>query len=264
MTPSSAPTGMPTASTPPPDRTTAYGQDPAQVYDVRLPSAPESGATVVVVHGGFWRREWDREHAGAQAQGFADAGHHVAVVEYRRTGMPGGGWPGTFQDVSAAIRAIRADPTLPDRCLLVGHSAGGHLVALAAAQPWAHGLAGAVSLAGCVDLALSAEMDLGGGAPQAFLGGPWTDGVTGSWADADPALHVPTVPMTAPCPTSSPSPTAARSAAPPSSTRRCGCTAYRVLGTSSSSTHGTRPSGPFSTSWPPSPGTDAGLASARR
>lgn len=195
MTSSSAPTGMPTASTPPPDRTTAYGQDPAQVYDVRLPSTPESGATVVVVHGGFWRREWDREHAGAQAQGFADAGHHVAVVEYRRTGMPGGGWPGTFQDVSAAIRAIRADPTLPDRCLLVGHSAGGHLVALAAAQPLAHGLAGAVSLAGCVDLALSAEMDLGGGAPQAFLGGPWTDGVTGSWADADPALHVPTVPV---------------------------------------------------------------------
>jgi len=186
---------MPTSATPPPARTTAYGKDPAQVYDVRLPTAPGSGATVVVVHGGFWREEWDREHAAPQAQGLADAGHHVAVVEYRRTGMPGGGWPGTFQDVAAAVAAVRSDATLPDRCLLVGHSAGGQLVALAAAQPWSHGLAGAISLAGCVDLALSASMDLGGGAAQAFLGVPPSHAAHGPWTDADPGLHVPAVPV---------------------------------------------------------------------
>jgi acetyl esterase/lipase len=186
---------MPTSAAPPPARTTAYGDDPAQVYDVRLPTTRSSGGTVVVVHGGFWRREWDREHAAVQAQGFADAGHHVAVVEYRRTGMPGGGWPGTFQDVSTAVSAIRSDATLPDRCLLVGHSAGGHLVALAAAEPWAHGLAGAVGLAGCVDLALTAERNLGGGAAQAFLGGPPTETDDPRWRDADPALHPPAVPV---------------------------------------------------------------------
>ncbi len=192
---------MPTAGVPP-ARTTAYGNDPAQVYDVRLPTGQCSGATVIVVHGGFWQQEWDREHAAPQAQGFADAGYHVAVVEYRRTGMPGGGWPGTFQDVSAAVAAIRSDATLPDRCLLVGHSAGGQLVALAAAQPWAHGLAGAISLAGCVDLALSHEVDLGAGAVQAFLGGsrpaavdPSDEAHPGPWMDADPALHVPAVPV---------------------------------------------------------------------
>jgi hypothetical protein len=42
---------------PPPARTTAYGSDPAQVYDVRMPTGDPSGTTVVVVHGGFWRAE---------------------------------------------------------------------------------------------------------------------------------------------------------------------------------------------------------------
>ena len=95
----------------PPTRTTPYGEDEAQVYDVRLPAtglAAPTGTTVVVVHGGFWKAEWDRAHAAPQAQAFADAGHHVAVVEYRRTGMRGGGWPATFADVSAAVDATGA------------------------------------------------------------------------------------------------------------------------------------------------------------
>ena len=95
---------------PPPARTTAYGIDPAQVYDVRVPTGDPTGTTVVVVHGGFWKAEWDRAHAAPQAQAFADAGHHVAVVEYRRTGMLGGGWPGTFADVSAAVDAGHGGP----------------------------------------------------------------------------------------------------------------------------------------------------------
>ena len=73
---------------PPPTRTTAYGSDPAQVYDVRLPAGTAADVTVVVVHGGFWRERFDRSHAGCQAQAFADAGYPVAVLEYRRTGMP--------------------------------------------------------------------------------------------------------------------------------------------------------------------------------
>lgn len=176
---------------PAPERTIAYGIDPAQVYDVRLPTTSPTGTTVVVVHGGFWREGWDREHAAAQAQAFADAGHHVAVVEYRRTGMPGGGWPGTVDDVSAAVDAVRADPTLPDRCVLVGHSAGGHLVALAAARPEATGLAGVVALGGCVDLALTRDDHLGDGAAAAFMG--VADGA--AWAQADPARNPPLVPV---------------------------------------------------------------------
>lgn len=194
MPPPDAP-GIPSAGTPAPARTTAYGPDAAQVYDVRLPSGEARGVTVVVVHGGFWREEYDRQHAAPQAQGFADAGFHVAVVEYRRVGMPGGGWPGTFDDVTAAVAAVRADRTLPDACVLVGHSAGGHLVTLAASQPWACGIRGAVSLAGCVDLVRGVELGMGGTAVTDFLGAaPATDPAQ-PLAAADPAMTTPAVPV---------------------------------------------------------------------
>jgi acetyl esterase/lipase len=179
----------------PPTRTTAYGDDPAQVYDVRLPERPTRGLTVVVVHGGFWRPEYDRAHASRQAQAFADAGYPTAVVEYRRAGMPGGGWPGTAQDVRDAIAAIRRDPDLGHKpVVLVGHSAGGQLVTWAAAQPWAHGLRGAVSLGGVVDLGHGAATEVGGDAIPTFLGGSPTD-VPDHYAAADPARLAPGIPV---------------------------------------------------------------------
>ena len=179
-----------------PDRTVAYGPDPSQVYDVRSPRArPARNVTVVVVHGGFWRAQWDRGHAAPQAAAFAADGFHVAVVEYRRVGMPGGGWPGTGDDVAAAVRAVRADTTLPGRCILVGHSAGGHLVAWAASQPWALGLAGAVSLAGCVDLAMTHRDHLGDDAARRLLGGAGPEVDPAAWEQADPARTSPAVPV---------------------------------------------------------------------
>jgi acetyl esterase/lipase len=170
----------------PPARTTAYGPEPAQVYDVRLPPDGGRDTTVVVVHGGFWRAAYDRAHAASQAQALADAGYAVAAVEYRRTGMPGGGWPGTAEDVAAAVAAVRGDRGLPDRCVLVGHSAGGQLVAWAAAQPWAEGIAGVVSLAGVVDLGRAQPAGVGNGAIDAFMGGTPAQ-VPERYAAADPA-----------------------------------------------------------------------------
>jgi acetyl esterase/lipase len=188
------PKGILERTAPPPARTTAYGRDPAQVYDVRLPGGAVEDTGVVVVHGGFWRERFDRTHAGCQAQAFADAGWPVAVVEYRRTGMPGGGWPGTGADVAAAVAALRDDPDLPDRLVLVGHSAGGHLVAWAASQPWGAGLSGVVSLAGVVDLAAAFEQRLGDGAVEAFMGGT-PPALPEAYAAADPCLHVPLAPV---------------------------------------------------------------------
>ena len=183
-----------TRAAPGPARTTSYGPDPAQLYDVRLPTRAPRGATVVVIHGGFWLAEYDRMHAASAAQAFADNGFHVAVLEYRRVGMTGGGWPGTFQDIMAAVAAVRADPDLPERVVLVGHSAGGHLAALVASQPDALGLGGAVCLAGCVDLALTARMGLGDRAAQGLMGGEPAD-LPAAYAEADPAALTPAVPL---------------------------------------------------------------------
>ena len=191
---------------PPPDATRAYGRDPAQVYDLRLPrrDGESVGATVLVVHGGFWRAAYDRTHAGPQAQALADAGFHVAVGEYRRAGMPGGGVPGTLDDLTALVAAVAQDPDLPDPLVLVGHSAGGHLVTWAANQPWAQrhphlsvssrrsdaaGLAGVVALAGCVDLRATARMRLGSDAAPAFVG--VTDLDDEAWQVADPMDSLP-------------------------------------------------------------------------
>jgi acetyl esterase/lipase len=180
----------------PPARTSSYGTDPAQVYDVRLPAAdaPPRGLGVVVVHGGFWREGYDRGHAGPQAQALADAGYPTAVVEYRRTGMAGGGWPGTADDVRAAVAAVRADPDLAGPLVLVGHSAGGQLCAWAAGQAWAHGLRGVVSLAGVLDLAHGQATDVGAGAIGAFLGGTPAE-VPDTYAAADPMWLPPGIPV---------------------------------------------------------------------
>jgi acetyl esterase/lipase len=177
----------------PPTRTTPYGDDPAQVYDVRLPERVTRRLTVVVVHGGFWRPEYDRSHASRQAQAFADTGYPTAVLEYRRPGMPGGGWPGTPDDVAAAIQAVRRDPDLDQPWVLVGHSAVGQLVTWAAAQPWAHGLRGVVSLAGVVDLARGEATQVGGDAIPTFLGGRPAE-VPDAYAAADPARLAPAIP----------------------------------------------------------------------
>jgi acetyl esterase/lipase len=178
----------------PPTRTVSYGDDPAQVFDVRLPRRVTRKLTVVVVHGGFWRPEYDRTHAGRQAQAFADAGYPTAAVEYRRPGMPGGGWPGTTDDLTAAIQAVRRDPAIAHPCVLVGHSAGGQLVAWAAAQPWAHGIRGVVSLAGVLDLGHGADTGVGGSAITDFLGGSPSDSPE-AYAAADPVRLAPGIPV---------------------------------------------------------------------
>jgi acetyl esterase/lipase len=52
-------------------------------------------------------------------------------LEYRRIGNPGGGWPGTFADVAEGadhLRVLaRTYPLDPNRVIVIGHSAGGHL-----------------------------------------------------------------------------------------------------------------------------------------
>ncbi|MCW6003019.1 alpha/beta hydrolase [Micromonospora sp. CPCC 205371] len=146
---SADPRAVLTRAVPPPDGTVRYGQHPDQIADVRLPPNG-SGRTfplVVVVHGGFWRAQWDRAHIGPLAAALARLGYPVAQLEYRRTGQPGGGWPGTFADIVAAVGALPGLMALDGPPILLGHSAGGHLAlwysAVAALGPALPGLSDA-------------------------------------------------------------------------------------------------------------------------
>ncbi|MGC4806521.1 alpha/beta hydrolase family protein [Micromonospora sp. DT233] len=182
---------------PAPDATVAYGPHPDQVADLRRPAGHgPPRPLVVVVHGGFWRAEYDRTHTGPLAAALAALGHPVAQLEYRRTGQPGGGWPGTLTDVLAGVAALPAlaAPVLGDRLrpgppLLVGHSAGGHLALHVAASAPAT-VAGVLALAPVADLAEAYRLDLDSGAVAALLGGgptQWPE----RYAVADPAARLP-------------------------------------------------------------------------
>ena len=161
---------------PPADHREAYGADPLQFGELRLPRRADSHAPVVVlIHGGCWRSAYDLTHAAPAAAALADAGYAVWVPEYRRVGDDGGGWPGTFDDIANAVDHVRAlavrYPSLDTaRVVLGGHSAGGQLALWAAsrrdgdaplagstvpAPPAQHALrvVGVVSLAGITDLA---------------------------------------------------------------------------------------------------------------
>jgi len=175
---------------PPPDLVVSYGSGPDRVADVRLPRRPAGPAPLVMfLHGGFWRAAFDRVHTGPLATALAAAGFAVCVPEYRRTGQRGGGWPGTFDDVAAAVdvlpsrvrEAAGAGLVSDEPVLLAGHSAGGHLALWAASRhrlpagaAWrAPGgrARGVVALAAVTDMPACHALGLGQGAARALLGG---------------------------------------------------------------------------------------------
>jgi acetyl esterase/lipase len=132
-----------------PDQVLRYGPGPEHIADLRLPpnsggraaTGTGAGALVLLLHGGFWRATYDRAHLGPLAAGLADEGYLVCTPEFRRVGQAGGGWPGTFDDIAAAVdvlpglvrSAVPGEP-VASQVVLAGHSAGGHLALWAAAR----------------------------------------------------------------------------------------------------------------------------------
>jgi acetyl esterase/lipase len=181
-----------TRPAPPPDLTLRYGSESDQVVDVRLPPAGRPvGPLVVFLHGGFWRAEYDRQHLGPLAADLAARGYLVACPEFRRIGQPGGGWPGTFGDVLAGVRALPA--LLSDAGLvagqpvLAGHSAGGQLALWLAGKVPNRGV---LALAPVSDLVAGYALGLDDGAVGELLGGG-PDRFPDRYAEVDPAQLVP-------------------------------------------------------------------------
>ncbi|MFM8893981.1 MAG: alpha/beta hydrolase family protein [Actinomycetales bacterium] len=158
-----------TRPAPAPARTLTYGVDPDQVIDV-YPGRSTSGTStdrpaIVLVHGGFWRPEYERGHLRGMAAALADAGWTTYLIEYRRQpGVPAS----TFADVHGAIQASSADRP-GSALLLVGHSAGGHLVLHAASEGLPQ-VRAVVALAPVADLGAAVTRNLDDGAAIAFLG----------------------------------------------------------------------------------------------
>ncbi|HEY6894984.1 MAG TPA: alpha/beta hydrolase [Rhodanobacteraceae bacterium] len=174
----------------PPDATVAYGADRDQIADVRFGDArAQKRPLVLILHGGFWRPEYDRAHTGPMAEAIADAGWTVASVEFRRaSGKP----EATLDDVASALAELPAKIAHHDgRVLLIGHSAGGHLALWVASSRPHVALAGVLALAPVADLRLADALQLGNGATRLFLGAdPATRG------DVDPRrLASPRVPV---------------------------------------------------------------------
>jgi acetyl esterase/lipase len=167
----------------------AYGDDPSQWVDLHTP-ARDSRGLVVVIHGGFWKAAYGAELGVPLAEDLVGRGWAVANVEYRRVGN-GGGFPQTLDDVHAAIGTVAAEADGP--VITLGHSAGGHLAAWAAArgrfQRWSGGpaLTHVVSQAGVLDLDAAVELHLGADAALAFLG----DADATTYEQADPLTQVP-------------------------------------------------------------------------
>jgi acetyl esterase/lipase len=151
-----------------------YGSDPNQFIDVRLPGGAGPHPIVFFIHGGYWRAKYDLTHAGHLCAALAKAGIATWNVEYRRVGDPGGGWPGTFEDVRAAYQFLRnhADARQKldlKRVCVAGHSAGGQLAMCLAAHE--KSISRVFSLAGVLDLRRAWELHLSNDAVAGFLGG---------------------------------------------------------------------------------------------
>ena len=169
------------------DKRIEYGPDPQHFAELRLPDGPGPFPLLFVIHGGFWQSGYDLKHIGSLCTALTNKGIVTCNLEYRRIGNSGGGWPGTFQDVSLAtdhiMETISSDPRIDvARAAVIGHSAGGHLALWLASKhrvPKAsplqsaqkHRLVRAISLAGVCDLRTAWKQRLGNGAVAKLMGG---------------------------------------------------------------------------------------------
>ena len=146
------------------ERDIAYGTHPAQRYDVYLPANAGHGSPILVmVHGGGWHRgdKAGPSVAGEKARYWLEKGFVFVSVNYRL--VPDADPVQQARDVASAVASVQARAARwradPNRVVLMGHSAGAHLVALLAAAPSMLAQAGATRVRGAVVLD-SAALDV--------------------------------------------------------------------------------------------------------
>jgi acetyl esterase/lipase len=125
------------------DHRIQYGSSNLQFGDLRLPKTGKRAPVAVVIHGGCWKAKHgdlvaDLDNTAPLSSALMNIGIATWNIEYRRIDNAGGGWPGTFEDVAAAVDYLRvlakSYPLDLNRVIVIGHSAGGHLGTWAAAR----------------------------------------------------------------------------------------------------------------------------------
>lgn len=159
---------------PPADARIAYGADPNQFFDLRLPKQHKAPFPLLLnIHGGYWRAKYNLDHAGHLCAALSLQGFATANLEYRRVGNEGGGWPGSFSDIRSAYRFLIQNAQKHNldtsKFVVMGHSAGGQLALCLAAHEL--GVKAVISLAGVLDLLRAYELHLSNDAVVEFLGG---------------------------------------------------------------------------------------------
>ena len=118
----------------------AYGSDPLQKFDVYMPATPPHGAPVIfIVHGGGWYQgdKMDPALVRNKVEAWVRTGAILISTNYRL--VPGVDPLDQALDVAQALAYAQGHASEwggdPGKFILMGHSAGGHLVSLLAAQP---------------------------------------------------------------------------------------------------------------------------------
>ena len=113
----------------------AYGAHARQVLDVwRTPRTPRNAPVIVYFHGGAWTFGDKREQGRPMLHEFASRGWIVVTSNYRLS--PGNPWPAHMVDAKRVLGWVKKNIANyggdPDRVVVAGGSAGGHLAALLA------------------------------------------------------------------------------------------------------------------------------------
>ncbi len=117
----------------------SFGTDPLQKLDFWAAKDTAKPAPIVIfVHGGGWKRGDKRNATGAaKVTHFREQGYAVASVNYRL--VPAAKVEDQAADVATAFAWLRSNAKRlnidPARMVLMGHSAGAHLVALVGTDP---------------------------------------------------------------------------------------------------------------------------------
>lgn len=136
-----------------------YGDDSDQILEF-YGESQHVKPTLVLIHGGYWRNLFDREHMRPLAVALAKAGFNVVLPEFRRVA---GDPDTTLRDLAFALS------TLEDQKLaLIGYSSGGHLALLLADKFPA--ITKVIGLAPVTDMVESQRLELGRSAVREWLG----------------------------------------------------------------------------------------------